>query len=51
VSACEDRRSHVEPYRRLYAQLSMPTDFQHILMVLAGGRVEVLTGNRRETRR
>jgi len=36
--------SHVEAYRQVYAQLSIPTDFTKILMVFAGDRVETLMG-------
>jgi hypothetical protein len=34
----------IETYRQVYAQLSIATDFKKILIVLAGGRVETLTG-------
>jgi hypothetical protein len=34
--------SHIETYRQVYAELSVPTDFTKILMVFAGGRVETL---------
>jgi hypothetical protein len=44
VLSSEDRLSHIEPYRHVYSQLSMPNDFKRILMVLAGGRIEALTG-------
>ena len=44
VLAGEDRLSHIEPYRHVYSQLSIPTDFKKILMMLAGGRIETLTG-------
>jgi len=44
VLAGEDRLSHIEPYRHVYSQLSIPTHFKKILMVLAGGRIETLTG-------
>lgn len=44
VLAGEDRLSHIEPYRHACSQLSIPTDFKKILMVLAGGRIETLTG-------
>jgi hypothetical protein len=44
VLASEDRLSHIEPYRHVYSQLSIPTDFKKMLMVLAGGRIETLTG-------
>lgn len=42
VVANEDGLSHIETYRCVYDQLSIPTDFKRILMVLAGGRVEDL---------
>jgi hypothetical protein len=44
VLVCEDQLSHIEPYRQVYSQLSIGTDFKKILMVLAGGRIETLTG-------
>jgi hypothetical protein len=44
VLAGEDRLSQIEPYRQVYSQLSLPTGFKKILMVLAGGRIERLTG-------
>jgi hypothetical protein len=44
VVANEDGLSHIETYRHVYAQLAVSTDFKKILMVLPGGRVEVLTG-------
>ena len=44
VLAGEDRLLHIEPYRHVYSQLSIPTDFRKILMTLAGGRVEALRG-------
>jgi hypothetical protein len=44
VIVMEDGLSHVETYRQIYSQLSMPSDFKKILMVFAGGRVETLTG-------
>ena len=44
VLAGDDRFSHMETYRHVYPQLSIPTDFKKILMVLAGGRIETLTG-------
>jgi hypothetical protein len=43
VVANEDGLSHIETYRHIYSQLSNPTDFKKILVVLAGGRVETLT--------
>ena len=36
--------SDTDTCRLVYAQLSLPTDFKKILMVLAGGRVETLAG-------
>jgi hypothetical protein len=44
VLAGDDRSSYIEPYRHAYSQLSIPTDFKKILMVLADGRIETLTG-------
>jgi hypothetical protein len=44
VLAGEDRLSHIEPYRHACSQLSIPTDFKKVLLVLAGGRIETLTG-------
>jgi hypothetical protein len=44
VLAGDDRFSYIEAYRYVYSQLSIPTDFKKILMVLAGGRIETLTG-------
>ena len=44
VLAGDDRFSYIEPYRHVYSQLSIPTDFKKILMVLADGRIETLTG-------
>ena len=44
VLAGDDRFSYIEPYRHVYSQLSIPTGFKKILMVLADGRVETLTG-------
>ena len=44
VLAGEVPHSHIEPYRHAYSQLSIPTDFTKILMVLADGRIETLTG-------
>ncbi len=40
----ESEFSHIETYRQVYAQLSIPTDFTKILMVFAGDRVKTLTG-------
>ena len=34
----------LEPYRYIYSQLRMATDFKKILMVFGDGRVEMLTG-------
>ena len=42
VVASEDGPPHIETYRQIYSQLSMSTDFNEVLMVLAGGRVESL---------
>jgi hypothetical protein len=36
--------AHIDTYRQVYSQLSLSTGFKKILMVLAGGRVETLTG-------
>ena len=44
VLAGDDRFSQMEIYRQVYYQLSIPTDFKKILMVLADGRIETLTG-------
>ena len=44
VLAGDDRFSHMETYRHVYSQLCIPTDFKTILMVLADGRIETLTG-------
>ena len=44
VLAGDERFSHMETYRHVYSQLSVPTDFKKILMVLADGRIETLTG-------
>ena len=44
VIAHEDGRQLVETYRHVYSQLSIPTGFKEILMVLPGGRVETLAG-------
>jgi hypothetical protein len=44
VIANEDGLSHIDTYRHIYSQLSIPTDFKKILILLAGGRVETLTG-------
>jgi len=42
VLANENGPSHIETYRHVYSQLSLPNDFKKILMVSAGGRVEAL---------
>jgi hypothetical protein len=44
VIADEDGLPQIETYRQVLAQLSLPTGFKKILMVLAGGRVETLSG-------
>jgi hypothetical protein len=44
VVADKDGLSYIETYRHVYSQLSISTDFKKILVVLAGGRVETLTG-------
>ena len=44
VVANEDGPSFIETYRYVYSQLAISTDFEKVLMVLAGGRVETLTG-------
>ena len=44
VIANEDGFPHIETYRQIYGQLSIPNDFTKILMLSAGGRVETLTG-------
>ena len=44
VLAGEVPHSHIEPYRHAYSQLSIPTDFKKVPMVLADGRIETLTG-------
>ena len=44
VIANEDGFPHIETYRQAQAQLFASTGFNRILMVLAGGRVEPLTG-------
>jgi hypothetical protein len=43
VIAHEDGLPLVESYRHVYAQLSIPSDFKEVMMVLPGGRVEALT--------
>jgi hypothetical protein len=44
VVASTDGLSYIETYRHVYSQLSISSDFKKILVVLAGGRVETLTG-------
>jgi hypothetical protein len=44
VLAGNDRFLHMETYRHVYSQLSIPTGFKKILVVLADGRIETLTG-------
>jgi hypothetical protein len=44
VVAHEDGLAHVETYRHVYSQLSIPSDFERILIVLPGGQVETLAG-------
>jgi hypothetical protein len=44
IFANEVGLSYIETYRQVYSQLSISTDFKKVLMVLAGGRVEALTG-------
>jgi hypothetical protein len=44
VVAVEGGLSHFEIYRQAYSHLSLSTAFQKILMVLADGRVEMLSG-------
>ena len=44
VLASEERLSPIELYRLACSQLSLPAGFKKILMVLAGGRVETLSG-------
>src|SRR5438105_15638022 len=43
VVADEDGQSHVGTYRYVLPQLSIATDFKKTLVVLAGGRIELLT--------
>ena len=38
--------SHIETYRQIYAELSIPTEFTKILLVFADDRVETLAGAR-----
>jgi hypothetical protein len=44
VVADEDGLPNIGTYRHVYAQLAISTDFKKMLLVLPGGRVEVLTG-------
>jgi hypothetical protein len=44
VVTSAERVSDIETYRHVYDQLSISTSFTRILMVLAGGRVETLSG-------
>jgi len=44
VLVTEGRLANIETYRLVLSQLSMPADFNKILVVAAGGRVETLTG-------
>jgi hypothetical protein len=44
VLAGEHLPSYIDTYRQVYSQLSIPTRFKKILMVLARGQVETLTG-------
>jgi hypothetical protein len=44
VLVAAGRPPHVETYRQIYAQMSIPNDFARIVMVRAHGRVETLTG-------
>src|SRR3954464_6672180 len=44
VLAGDDRFSYIEPYRHVCSQLSIPTGFKKILVVLADGRIETMTG-------
>lgn len=43
VLATADGPAQIETYRQVYAQLSISTEFKKILIVLAGGRVEILS--------
>lgn len=40
----DDGFPHAETYRYVYSQLGIATDYQKILLVLAGGRIETLAG-------
>ena len=44
VLVTEGRLANIETYRLVHSQLSMPGDFNKILVVATGGRVETLTG-------
>jgi hypothetical protein len=44
VLAGDDWLSPIDTYRQVYSQLSIPTSFKKILMVLAGGWIETLAG-------
>jgi hypothetical protein len=44
IIATAGEPSHVETYRHVYSQLSIPTGFNRILMVFPDGRVEALNG-------
>lgn len=44
IIANEGGLPHVETYRHIYSQFALATEFDKILMVLAGGRVETLAG-------
>jgi hypothetical protein len=44
VLAGEHLPSYIDTYRQVYSQLAIPTRFKKILMVLARGQVETLTG-------
>lgn len=43
VLVSEDEVSHIESYRHVYSQLSLPNAFKKILMVFAGEKIETLT--------
>jgi hypothetical protein len=44
VLACVAAFPHAETYRHVYSQLAIATDYRKILLVLSGGRVELLAG-------
>jgi len=44
VLANECGLPHIQTYRQVYSELSIPTNFKTILLVLAGGRVETVAG-------